>query len=406
MMASFPIIPMGVSPLTGCVALLIVLALYIIRQKLLPKPIPGIPYNKSAANSVLGDALSFVRHTAATGEPMDWFRQQAEAHRTPLLQLFPRPFKPPFVLLSDFGEVQAMMLSRSTTFDRSSIFRDILGGAGEHHHILKKTGKDWRDQRRLLADLMTPAFLHTVAAPHIYSAVHNIIELWEAKSRIGEGRPFAIDLDVDYLALDAVLAFTYGDAYSNRALVDQLNALNALTDSQIRKLRLKGRTNSRNGGNEIPAKFKPAPIHEDMTAILTMVHMAETLQSSVSPPFTWWWLSKTPKIRNAWSRRDGLVSSQLTKAVERLEQNGDDDTWLRNAVDLVVSRIKRFAIKEGRKPDYINPMTLEEVRRLTRANQKSPRAVLCFFYWTVLMIMIFHRSLGSLWPVKRAVLAH
>lgn len=106
-----------------------------------------------------------------------------------------------------------MMLSRSGTFDRSSLFRDILGGTGEHHHILKKTGKGWRDQRQLLADLMTPAFLHNVAAPHIYDAVHNIIELWEGKSRIGEGRPFRIDLDVDYLALDAVLAFTYGDAY-------------------------------------------------------------------------------------------------------------------------------------------------------------------------------------------------
>lgn len=389
-MASFPVIPMDVSPLTGCVALLIALALYFIRLKLLPKPIPGIPYNKSAANSVLGDALSFVRHTAATGEPMDWFRQQAEAHRTPLLQLFPRPFKPPFVLLSDFGEVQAMMLSRSTTFDRSSIFRDILGGAGEHHHILKKTGKDWREQRRLLADLMTPAFLHTVAAPHIYSAVHNIIELWEAKSRIGEGRPFAIDLDVDYLALDAVLAFTYGDAYSNRALVDQLNALNALTDSDIRKLRLQGRTSPQKGGNEIPAKFKPAPIHEDMTAILTMVHMAETLQSSVSPPFTWWWLSKTPKIRNAWSRRDGLVSSQLTKAVERLEQNGDDDSWLRNAVDLVVSRIKRFALKEGREPDYINPMTLEEVRPYSQlTSSKEPRSMLPLFF----LILIFRITL-------------
>lgn len=114
---------------------------------------------------------------------------------------------------------------------------------------------------------------------NIYSAVHKIIELWENKPRIGEGRPFAIDLDVDYLALDAVLAFTYGHACSNRALDDQLNALNALTDSGIRKLRSKGRTNSQKGGNEVLTKSKPAPIHEDMTAT-----MAEILQSSVSPP--------------------------------------------------------------------------------------------------------------------------
>lgn len=384
------------SPLTSAIALLLGLALYFIRLKLLPKPIPGIPYNKSAVNSILGDALSFVRHVAATSEPMDWFRRQAEEHRAPLVQLFPRPFKPPFVLLSDFGEVQAMMLSRSTTFDRSSLFRDILGGAGEHHHILKKTGKEWRDQRQMLADLMTPAFLHNVAAPHIYDAVHNIIELWEAKSRIGEGRPFRIDLDVDYLALDAVLAFTYGEAYPQRAVVDQVNALNAISDAGIRKIRQRSMmAKTPKGGSEAPAEFAAAPIHEDMSAILTMVHMAETLQSSVYPPLTWWWISKTSKIRNAWARRDGLVASQLEMAVKRLEQSGDDDTWLRNAVDLIVSRVRRFAGKQGVEPSYINPTTLEEVRL---------QSVLDRHYLLVLLVLLtpLDRSLALQWLDKKA----
>ncbi|POS81164.1 cytochrome P450 [Diaporthe helianthi] len=297
---------------------------------------------------------------------MDWFRRQAEKHRKPLLQLFPRPFGKPFVLLSDFGEIQAMMISRKSTFDRSSLFRDILGGAGEHHHILKKSNKEWQNQRSLLADLMVPAFLHNVAAPHIYTAVHNIIDLWEAKTRISEGRPFRIDMDVDYLALDAVLAFTYGDAYPERAVVSQIEGLEALSNKDILSLRKK----AERLGDGAPMDFLPAPIHEDMDAILTMVHMAETLQSSVFPTFTWWWLSKTPKIRNAWARRDGLVSSQIGKAVDRLRENGEDDTWLRNAVDLIVNRVRSFAKKEGKEPSYINPMTLEEVRRISSAIRK------------------------------------
>lgn len=356
-------LPIGGLPLWLIIAAVAGLSLHYIRQRLLPKPIPGIPSNDGAVKSIFGDMPDFARHVATTSEPMDWFRRQAEKHRTPLLQVFPRPFGKPFVLLSDFGEVQAMMLSRKNVFDRSSLFRDILGGAGEHHHILKKSGREWQNQRSLLADLMVPAFLHNVAAPHIYTAVHNIIDLWEAKTRIADGRPFRIDLDVDYLALDAVLAFTYGDSYPERAVVSQINALEAFSDKDI--LNLRKRAQKR--GDDAPLDFPPAPVHEDMTAILTMVHLAETLQSSVFPTFTWWWLSKTPKIRNAWARRDGLVASQIGKAVDRLRENGEDDTWLRNAVDLIVNRVRSFAKREGREPSYVNPMTLEEVRRSTQS---------------------------------------
>lgn len=338
---------------------------------LLTKPIPGIPYNKGAANSLFGDMPSLAQHAAATGEPMDWFRQQAEKHRpSPLCQVFVRPFAKPFVLLSDFRELQALMLTRAKDFDRSRLFRDILGGAGVHHHILKKTDADWRAQRKLLNDLMTPAFLHNVAAPHVCNAIGNIIELWEAKARIAEGRPFNIELDAYYLALDAVVAFSYGDSYTERALLPQISLLNSIDHRQISALR------ATTDGVDDPIAFPEAKVHAALAATLTMVQMTDQLQSSVVPSFTWWWLGKTPKIRKAWSTRDKFVAGEIEKAVGRMQGQGDDESWMRSAVDLIVSRVRQFAAKEGQTPQYLSPMIIEEVFGFTMAGHESSSSTL------------------------------
>lgn len=55
--------------------LLVVAALYWFG---LPRPIPGIPYNKDAAKRWLGDAPDFVEHFKTTGEGWDWFCLQCE----------------------------------------------------------------------------------------------------------------------------------------------------------------------------------------------------------------------------------------------------------------------------------------------------------------------------------------
>lgn len=360
---------------TALAAVVTLMGLYVLYQKLLPKPIPGIPYNKAAASSLLGDMPSLARHAASTGEPMAWFRQQAEAHRSPLVQVFVRPFSKPYVLLSDYREVQAMMLHRSPrSFDRSRIFRDILGGAGVHHHILKKTtDPGWKAQRKLLADLMTPAFLHTVAAPHVYAAVRNIIDLWEAKARIADGRPFEVELDAYYLALDAVVAFSYGDSYSERALSPQIEKIAALSGQQIAKMRA-----TSGGAEDAPMVFPEARVHEALEATLAMVQMTDTLQSSVVPRFTWWWLSKTPKIRKAWSARDEFVAGEIAKAAERLQDQGDDDGWMRCAVDLIVSRVRRQHHAEQRPGpvEYITDVIIEEVFGFVMAGHESSSSTL------------------------------
>ncbi|KAK1979262.1 cytochrome P450 [Colletotrichum cereale] len=309
--------------------------------------------------------LSLAKHATKTGEPMDWFRQQAMKFNSPLCQVFVRPFAPPIVLLSDFRELQTMLLSRTKEFDRSRIFRDILGDAGPHHHIMKKTGPEWANQRRLLNDLMTPRFLHTVAAPHIYAGVESLIKLWEIKIELAEGRPFDADLDAYYLALDAVVAFSYGASYPHRALLPQIELLRSLQSGHSAPLR--------QGLNEHGAiRFPEAQVDRALRDTLTMVKTAEVMQASVVPRLTWWWLSKTPKVRNAWRARDEFVSGQINKAVQRMGSMHDaSDEWLGNAVDLIVSRERQFAEKEGRVPQYVTQVIIEEVFGFTMAGHES-----------------------------------
>jgi hypothetical protein len=72
----------------------------------LPRPIPGIPYNKEATRSLLGDVIPMVQHVGRTKEVASWWTLQIIKLQSPIIQLFCRPFEKPFVMISDFREAQ------------------------------------------------------------------------------------------------------------------------------------------------------------------------------------------------------------------------------------------------------------------------------------------------------------
>jgi len=147
----------------GALFLIVSAIVYLIRRCLLFKPIPGIPYNKAAAHSILGDIPEMISYMNATGEVFEWMTSQIERHNSPIVQVFARPFSKPWVFISDFQESQDILMRRTKEFDRSAFFGDIFLGVFPDHHISKKS-KDphFKSNRALLKDLMTPAFLHDV----------------------------------------------------------------------------------------------------------------------------------------------------------------------------------------------------------------------------------------------------
>lgn len=57
---------------------------------------------------------------------------------------------------------------------------------------------------------MTTDFLHTVAAPAVYKACLDLVELWKLKAKLAADSPFQADKDFRRLALDAIWTLTVG----------------------------------------------------------------------------------------------------------------------------------------------------------------------------------------------------
>jgi hypothetical protein len=126
-------------------------------------PIPGIPYNKAAVKTILGDAAEISQVKKNGGRPRAWLGLQPGRHNSPLVQVFLAPLSKPILILSDFRESQDILLRRGKEFDRGGRSLSALGGVIPNHHIgMKTSSRQFKANRELVKDLMTPHFLNTV----------------------------------------------------------------------------------------------------------------------------------------------------------------------------------------------------------------------------------------------------
>jgi hypothetical protein len=100
-----------------------------------------------------------------------------------------------------------------------------------------------------------------------------------------------------------------------------------------------------------------------MQAALTLT---ETLEKILGFPFPTllWRLMEWTTIRTPTNAKNRFIRRQLAEAVARLErsENQDNETWIRSAVDLIVSRERRYAAKDEREPSYMTRSIQDEVR--------------------------------------------
>jgi len=97
---------------------IILAASYAFYRWALPKPIPGIPYNKHAANSILGDAPEALRFSEQS-EIVTWMKETLIKLDAPMIQVFMKPFSKPWVVVADFREAQDVTTRRTREFDRA-----------------------------------------------------------------------------------------------------------------------------------------------------------------------------------------------------------------------------------------------------------------------------------------------
>ncbi|KAJ8132968.1 hypothetical protein O1611_g656 [Lasiodiplodia mahajangana] len=320
----------------------------------LPKPIPGIPYNKEATTNLFGDIPSLFAFIAKTGEPpLAWMLQQSQQLQSPIIQVFVRPFAQPRVVLCDFREGQDILMRRKD-FDRSPTMGDLFSGLVPHHHIHQSTNAIWKSNRRLLQDLMSPKFLNNVAGPVIHRNALNLIRLWHSKAALAGGRPFDGSEDIYHAALDAVLAFSFGETFPHSAISPNLALLEGMNHSQREQLQ----ESSVNADK--PVTFPQAPHDDAIAATLGLATVIEDIQESVVPRWKWWLKEKTTSLSSLIKMRNTYIEKELRNAVTRAERGDTDASEVRSAVDLMVHRETILAAKEGRQPAFLSQTMRDE----------------------------------------------
>ena len=132
---------------------------YTLYRLMLPQPLEDIPYNPSATNRIFGD----LPDVKAYGSLTDWLATQTIKHNSPLFQAFIRPFAKPWVVVADHYEASEICMHRLKEFDRGAastgLFHCVVPGA---HITLKSSDPQFKRNKELVRNLMTPSFLNEV----------------------------------------------------------------------------------------------------------------------------------------------------------------------------------------------------------------------------------------------------
>ncbi|KAH8680643.1 cytochrome P450 [Xylariales sp. PMI_506] len=321
--------------------------LYWIYQRALPKPIPGIPYNERAVRSPFGD-IGGLRQAVREGmQARAWVGKQAAMHNSPIAQIFMAPFAAPMVIVSDFHEAQDILLRRGKEFDRGQRSVDALGGVIPYHHISMKTSDpQFKANKELVKDLMTPQFLNTVSAPEIHSNALKFIELWKSKARVANGRPFSASEDIHTVTFDIIKLVALGEGHSS-----------SMTELNRKAVEAGDYGDQESKSKDEPFLF-PAPLyHEDMVNHGYQQDAIGEAVTKASPSLFHKVNNLRPYMRRSYAAKMKLLDEQVALAVKRLEAGEP----VRSALDHMIQREINGAKKAGRPPVFKTPSMYDEV---------------------------------------------
>ncbi|KAK3687898.1 cytochrome P450 [Podospora appendiculata] len=170
-------------------------ALYFAYRAALPKPLPGIPYNKDAASRLFGDVPEMMSYVMRTKRIFCWLAAQTTRHQNAIVQVFIKPMSLPWVVHIQFQSADAR----------------------------------FKNNRNLINHLMAPTFISQVSAPELYNSVSTLIKLWQVKSDVAQGRCFSAHGDITYGALDAIFASSFGLPEAESITLQRLEAVSRWT---------------------------------------------------------------------------------------------------------------------------------------------------------------------------------
>ncbi|KAI0132452.1 cytochrome P450 [Xylariales sp. AK1849] len=321
--------------------------LYLAYQWALPKPLPGIPYNKAAVKTIFGDAAELSQIRKNGGRARAWFNQQTARHQAPLVQAFLAPLAKPILILSDFREANDILLRRNKEFDRAARNLDSLGGVIKYHHIgMRTSNPQFKANRELVKDLMTPLFLNTVSGPEIHRNALKFIDLWKLKARMANGRPFKAEDDVHAMTFDIIKVVAVGGGSSQ-----------SMTELYTESVLSSGSESQHPNGKDEVFNFPPSLPNEDLTAHQIQQDAVGASLTQPSPALFHKMNNCTPALRRAFASKNKMLEKQVSLAVKRLEAGEE----VKSALDYMIKRELNSAEKASRNPVFDSPYMYDEL---------------------------------------------
>ncbi|KAK3933641.1 cytochrome P450 [Diplogelasinospora grovesii] len=323
----------------------VAVALYLLYQRLLPKPLPGIPYNPEATKSLWGDEPALTRYLSANGEFSSWLGEQCLKLGSPVVQIFVQPFQMPWILVADFHEAQDILMRR-TDFEKPQFLIDGLAALGDFHARYRTAEDAFRSRRQLRQDLMAPKFLNNYIGPFAHTKGLELVKLFEAKTNLANGRPFRVREDYARAVLDLMLYHAFGETYDESAMEPQLDLLAKLTPSSMPK------------GRDIdePVPFPEAPRSFFLELLHETAEIMERTTISPTPQLSFWWWSKQGWFKKIVSERHRVMAKQLHKAAANLQAGK-----VQSALEHMMMREQAAAEKQGREPRVISQSMSDEI---------------------------------------------
>ncbi|KAI2616898.1 cytochrome P450 [Hypomontagnella submonticulosa] len=332
-----------VSPRAFGIFSVVAVCLYALYRWLLPKPIPGIPYNPKATTMLFGDAPDMVREVSVTGELRVWCAKQVKKLNSPIVQVFIVPFSKPWVLVADFREARDI-LTRRKEFDKSSFLIDGMAPMGDFHGIYK-TGEAFKANRQLIQDLMTSTFLNNLVGPAAHAKGLELIKLFETKMKLANDRPFSVKSDFEYASLDVMLSFAFSNNWVKTAIGPQLELLSRMDPSEIP-----------DASPDEPLTLPKAPVDDFLMSIYEAPEVVEKLINAPAPKVTLWWWKKQAWYKKIFDVKDRVMREQVAIAVENYRGGK-----VESGIEHMLMREEARAEKQGRLPNFQSNVLVDEL---------------------------------------------
>lgn len=310
-----------------------------LRQKLYPKPYPGIPYNLQSATRMTGDIPDLIPVIKAKNEFSEsLFTITTQKLGVPVAQMLFPGIRRPMIILEDPREIEDILLRRAKEFDKAPMSIDLFGPMFPNSTLAQYTTPELRDQKRIWADTMKMEFLRKTAAPNIRKSTLDLIELWRLKASIAPDQPFRTLDDFKYAALDAIWVAAVGEEPG-------------VTRFEIKKLR-----------SQISGNSQPQDQPLGAFIMKEVVYISDTIARNSSSPSPKWaqvFETWTPRYRRSRTVVNTEVGRSLRRAVDRFQgfelgklERDDFDTCM---IDLVLRRQILEARKAGKSKTSKDP---------------------------------------------------